>query len=186
MDRSSCHKWGGLRLPSSYCTPTFTSLRGSHASDPGSSGMPLPSFASPYARFDDMFVGGMPPSHELLQAHLKANTSMSAAMTLLRGGPVDAWRWRYIRVKQEKQEVVEIIRDVIQKQQQQTGGGLTNRHAPARWAELPRSVGWRQHAGTQPTTHVSQQQRHDRAGSLPHGATDGTVRCTRTHGVPRV
>ena len=95
-----------------------------------------------------MFVGGMPPSHELLQAHLKANTSMSAAMTLLRGGPVDAWRWRYIRVKQEKQEVVEIIRDVIQKQQQQTGGGLTNRHAPARWAELPRSVGWRQHAGT--------------------------------------
>ena len=101
------------------------------------------SFACGFSRFDELLGGGMPPSLELLQHHVTSGGALSDALALQRGGPPDAWRWRYVRIALAKPEVYEIVRDVTRNSvdyPERTGG--------VRWAEVPAGVGPRQHAGT--------------------------------------
>ena len=126
--------------------------RRSRAADAGEA--PASSFLPPFARFDDMFFGAAGPSVGLMQAHVQASEAMRSSLALMRGGPPDAWAWRYIRVARDKAEVLEIIRDVLAQQQRDGGGGGGggdgggSRAKRLAWAELPGNVGSRHHAGT--------------------------------------
>ena len=98
-------------------------------------------FVPPFAKFDDLF-GGVAPSLAVLQAHSTAHVELAGAYGSLGGAPQPPWEWRSIRVQQAKQEVYDIIRDVLK----------SRRHGPApdrlRWVELPSAVRQRSVAGT--------------------------------------
>jgi hypothetical protein len=99
----------------------------------GKAGNGCNGFHPPCTKVEEL-LGGAVPSAPLLQGYLQAQAALQTALDAQGGPPQPSWAWRYIRVQQARQEVFDIVRDVIR-------GG---RHRPGadglRWLELPSSV----------------------------------------------
>ena len=90
-------------------------------------------FQPPCTKVDEL-LGGAAPSASLLQGYSQAQAALHSALDAQGGPPQPCWAWRYIRVQQARQEVFDIVRDVIRGGRQRPGAdGL-------RWLELPSSV----------------------------------------------